>query len=96
MSIGDCLLPALATGKSLCQASGPSSGPYPHEVAFKKFGFLTSVRSLLNFKEFKVKQDPLCSNTRMEYKNNSVPLKPKTEFRFNGKECKKFIKKNYE
>ena len=35
----------------------------------------------------------LCSNTRMEYKNNSVPLKPKTEFKFNKKEFKKIIKK---
>ena len=27
----------------------------------------------------------------MEYKNNSVPLKPKTEFKFNKKEYKKII-----
>ena len=29
----------------------------------------------------------------MEFKNNSVPLKPKTEFKFNKKEYKKIIKK---
>ena len=29
----------------------------------------------------------------MEYKNNSAPLKSKTEFRFNRKEYKKIIKK---
>jgi len=32
----------------------------------------------------------------MEYKNNYLPLKPKTEFSFNRKEYKKIIKKNFE
>ena len=32
------------------------------------------------------KGTPLCSNTRMEFKNNSVPLKPKTEFKFDRKD----------
>ena len=32
----------------------------------------------------------------MEYKNNSVPLKPKTKFKFNKKEYKKNIKKFFE
>ena len=44
----------------------------------------------------RLKDPALCSNTRMEYKNNSVPLKPKTEFKFNKKEYKKIIKKNFE
>ena len=39
---------------------------------------------------------PLCSNTTMEFKNNSVPLKPKTEFKFNRKEYKKITKKIFE
>ena len=36
------------------------------------------------------------SDTRIEYKNNSVPLKPKTEFKFNKKEYKKILKKIFE
>ena len=32
----------------------------------------------------------------MEFKNNSVPLKPKTEFKFNKKEYKEIIKKIFE
>ena len=41
------------------------------------------VRKNHNFDEYEC---TLCSNTGMEYKDNSVLLKPKTEFRFNQKQ----------
>ena len=49
-----------------------------------------------NTKAASCNADALCSNIRMEYKNDFVPLKPKTEFKFNRKEYKKIIKKNFE